>query len=140
MTALLKVQKQPAESEGDEQMRFFQWLWTIRYQGLHVWEYAYAIPNGSFLERRQARAAIEGRTLSLRGVKAGYPDVGIDIAVHPYHGFRIEFKRIGAPDPNDKQLNWHARLRSQGYVVEVCYGCEAAKIPTLRYFNLLQPS
>lgn len=124
--------------ERQEQAAYFAWLYTQRYQGLRIWEMAYAIPNGSFLAGTPAKRAIQGHALRLQGVKAGYPDVGIDIAVAPYHGLRIEFKRIGAPapKPGDDQSLWHMRLRDQGYFVAVCHGLAAAQAITNEYFHL----
>ncbi len=140
MTALkLKPTKMPPPLERADQTAYFQWLYYLRYQGLRVWDHAYAVPNGSFLAGTPARRAIQGRALRLQGVKAGYPDVGIDIAVAPYHGLRIEFKRSDGsnkPKPGDDQSLWHARLREQGYFVAVCFGLKAAQDITREYFHL----
>jgi hypothetical protein len=128
--------KRPAPLERQEQQAYFTWLHLLSYEGQRVWEYAYAIPNGAFLAGSAVKRAIQARYLIKQGMKPGYPDVNIDIAVTPFHGLRIEFKRIGAPKPGEDQSTWHARLREQGYSVSVCYGLKEAQVATLEYFGL----
>lgn len=124
--------------ERQEQAAYFAWLYTQRYQGLRIWEWAYAIPNGSFLAGTPAKRAIQGHALRLQGVKAGVPDICIAMPVKPYSGLYVEMKRIGVPDPKpgDDQSLWHMRLRAQGYFVAVCHGLAAAQAITNEYFHL----
>jgi hypothetical protein len=137
MTALkLKATKILPPLEREDQQSYFAWLFYQRYQGIRVWEMAYAIPNGSFLAGSPAKRAIQGKQLRLQGVKAGVPDICIAIPVAPYSGLYIELKRIGAPKPGDDQSQWHTRLRAQGYFVAVCHGLKAAIAITNEYFHL----
>jgi hypothetical protein len=132
----VKPKLEPYESE--EQAAYFSWLYYLRYEGKRIWDFAYAVPNGAFLAGTPKQRAIQARKLIKQGLKPGYPDLGIDIAVAPYYGLRIEMKRIGAPKPKpgDDQSMWHARLREQGYYVAVCFGLKQAQAVTLEYFGL----
>jgi hypothetical protein len=60
------------------------------------------------------------------GVRPGYPDAILDVPVAPFHGLRIEMKRIrgGSVDPD--QERWHERLRRRGYAVIVPAGHKEA--------------
>ena len=132
----LKLTKQPSILERYEQEAFFSWVRTVRYCGEPILEDCHAIPNGSFLAGDASRRAIQGDALRRQGVKAGYPDVAIDIAVEPYHGMRIEVKRIGAPTPPPHQVAAQERLRYRGYRVDVCYGFEQMREATLQYLGI----
>lgn len=132
----LKAQKIPTPLEREDQEAYFQWLYFVRYEGMRLWDHAYAIPNGAYRGADRRKAAIQTDYLMRQGLKPGYPDVNVDIPVAPYHGLRIEFKRIGAPKPDADQIAWHDRLRSQGYFVAVCYGLKEAQTITIAYFRL----
>lgn len=135
--AALKLKPPPPPLERHEQEAYFGWLYYQRYEHERIWDYAYAIPNGGYmLVGSVAQRAMQGNAMRRQGLKAGYPDVNVDIPVAPYHGLRIEFKRIGAAKPGDDQSMWHARLRKQGYYVAVCYGLDQAQAVTREYFNL----
>jgi hypothetical protein len=121
--------------ERDEQAAFFTWLSMLGFQGERVSDYAYAIPNGTFLAGGVAHRAIQARKLKEQGLRPGYPDINIDLPAHGYHGLRIEMKRIKGPKPSEKQVEWHARLRKVGYCVRVCYGFEEARRATAEYFK-----
>jgi hypothetical protein len=138
MSVALKLKKPPAPLERYEQEAYFGWIRTVRYLGESILEDAYAVPNGSFLHGTIEQRAIQGNALRRQGVKAGHPDINLDIAREPYHGLRIEMKRIGGDGPNDTQLAAHTRLRRRGYRVDVCYGFEQAQRVTLEYLGLIQ--
>ena len=67
-----------------------------------------------------------GAQLKAAGVKAGYPDIGLDVARGGYHGLRIELKTItGRLRANQREwLDW---LTSQGYLAVACHGMEEAQ-------------
>lgn len=83
-----------------------------------VWSMLYAVPNGG--NRDPATAA----RLKATGVKSGFPDIGFPVARRDFNGLFIEMKRADGRDSDVKkdQLDWHLRLRAQGYCVAVCYG------------------
>lgn len=131
----LALKKSPPPLERHEQATYFSWLHFQWHEGTRVGDFAFAVPNGSYLSGDIAKRAIQGNALRVQGVRRGVPDVFVEIAVKPYHGLRIEFKRIGGAQPGDDQAVWHARLRKQGYYVAVCYGFEQAKAVTLEYLK-----
>jgi hypothetical protein len=135
----LKLKKSPSILERHEQETYFNWLHWQRHDGYRVGDYAFAVPNGSFLHGTIAQRAIQGNALRRQGVQAGVPDAFLMIPIAPYHGLAIEFKRIGGGKPTDDQLQWHARLRKQGYRVETCYGFEAAQVATQKYLAGIEP-
>ncbi len=83
----------------------------------------YAVPNGG---KRDVRTAAR---LKQTGVKAGWPDMGIDVGRAGYFGLRIELKKPAALGKAEgkvskKQKIIHDGLKAQGYYVIVCYGWE----------------
>jgi hypothetical protein len=71
--------------------------------------------------------AVAGK-LKAEGLRAGYPDYLCDVPRQGFNGLRIELKRQNAKpsDTDPAQVEWHDRLRANGYRVEVCKGWEAA--------------
>ena len=132
----ISLKASPPPLERDEQANFFAWLRTVKHEDERLVDFAYAIPNGSYLHGDVSRRAIQGRELKRQGVQAGVPDVCIAIAIAPYHGLYVEFKRIDGPKPNADQVAWHERLRRRGYRVVIAYGFDEAKRATLTYLSL----
>jgi hypothetical protein len=79
-----------------------------------------AIPNGGLRSKATA-----GR-LKAEGVKAGYPDLVLDIARAGYHSLKIEMK-AGRNKPSEAQEWWIAELIKQGHRVYVAYDWEIAR-------------
>jgi hypothetical protein len=133
----LKLKQLPSPYERDEQAAVVSWAFYQRWNGHRLSDHLAAVPNGTYLHGDVSRRAIQGDALRRQGVKAGYPDLILDIPIAPYHGARIEMKRIGAPAPKDgdDQAMCHARLRSQGYYVAVAFGFEQAKDIILNYLE-----
>lgn len=131
----LALKKSPPPLEREEQATYFGWLHYLKHDTVRVGEFAFAIPNGSYLAGDASRRAIQGAALRRQGVRAGVPDVCLALPVKPWHGLFLEFKRIGAPrpQPGDDQSIWHARLRMMGFYVAVVFGFEQAKAITLEY-------
>lgn len=125
MAPALKSAFTPVPTEHEEQVALFQWAEAneVQYPSLAMLA---AIPNGGY--RPMTTAAM----LKAEGVKAGYPDVLLDVARGPYHGLRIELKRADRSNrPTDAQRDWLVRLAFEGYQVAVCYGAqEAIKVIT----------
>lgn len=97
------------------------------------------VPNGG---KRNAREA--GR-LKRQGVRAGYPDLVLDVARGGYHGLRIELKATRAelgrkPEVSPLQRQWLDRLNLQGYRALVCEGWEQARDEILGYLALAVPA
>ncbi|MBC8137835.1 MAG: VRR-NUC domain-containing protein [Fibrella sp.] len=97
----------------------------------------YAIPNGGF--RYKATAAAMQR----QGVKAGIPDLALDIPRRGYHGLKIEMKRYRTGRVEEEQSKRLARNAKDGYRAIVCWGWLAAWEEVLWYLgreDLLIPS
>ena len=112
-------------SEHDDQVALFEYA-ALRANQDDAWALLYAVPNGG------ARHPIVGAKLKAEGVKAGYPDIGLDVPRGPYHGARVEMKH-GRNKPTDRQQWWIDQLHRQGYFVAVCYGFDDAK-DTLEWY------
>lgn len=93
------------------------------------------VPNGGRRGRREA-----GR-LKRQGVRAGYPDLVLDVARGGYHGLRIELKAtrddlVQPPRVSPEQRVWLERLSAEGYRAVVCEGWEAARDELVAYLAL----
>ena len=125
MAPALQSAFQRVPTEHEEQVALFQWAEAHEAQYPSLAMLA-AIPNGGY--RPMTTAAM----LKAEGVKAGYPDIVLDVARGPYHGLRIELKRADRSNhATDAQREWLARLNFQDYLAVVCYGAdEAIKVIT----------
>jgi hypothetical protein len=115
--------------EGQEQAAYFWWLYL---QFRDAWEHTFHPPNGG--SRTKAEAGI----FKTQGVKAGVPDIVMDLPRGAYHGLRIELK---ASPPNHaavspSQKEWNLRLCAAGYCAVICKGIDAAKQVTEAYLSL----
>lgn len=120
--ARVKREAMPVPRERDEQAQLFRWAAVLQ-STVPDLAMLHSIPNGGGLGGGFAKN--KGMVLSLirGGMRKGYPDVGLDVAVSPFHGLRIEMKRTKGGDLRDAdQADWHARLRAHGYRVEMCEG------------------
>lgn len=95
-------------SEAQEQRAVVEYCDARRIPCFHI-------PNGG--SRNKAEAA----NLKRQGVKAGVPDLCIPVARCGYHGLYVEMK---APKGrvSERQAEWIALLREQGYAAYVCHG------------------
>lgn len=126
--------------EHQEQVAFFDY---VRYKANTDDRYKmiYAIPNGS------ARNIITATNLKREGVKAGVPDISVDVACGDYHGLKIEMKvrkiiqlktksTVRLSKLTDKQQEFKELLERQGYKVVVCYSSQEAIDELERYLCL----
>lgn len=114
-------------SEHSEQAALFEWA-ALYFGRCNDLRYLYAIPNGGL---RHPKVAYK---LKAEGVKAGYPDIGLDVAREPYHGLRIEMKVKGGRI-QAVQRGWLTRLEHQGYKVHVCWNWVDAARAVLDYLG-----
>lgn len=122
-----------APLEDQEQVALFKWA-ALQSGTLPELDMLAAVPNGGF--RKMATAV----RLKQTGVKAGYPDLILDVPRRGFHGLRIEMKRINASpsDVSEEQAAWLERLRAQGYKAEVCKGWLAARDLLLWYLGVTE--
>lgn len=114
-------------SEHEHQVALFAWAesQTHRWPELAL---LYAIPNGG-----KRGKAVAGK-LKAEGVKRGVPDVCLPVPRAQFHGLFVELKRIGGK-PDERQLEWRAQLRAQGYRAEIVEGWHAARDLLIRYLD-----
>jgi hypothetical protein len=114
------------KTEDDEQAALFQYA---SYQKEIEWTLLFAIPNGGY---RKIKTGIQ---LKRTGLKPGIPDIFLPVGRGIYHGLFIEMKsEKGTVRKNQKE--WHDALRTQGYKVEVCRGCDQAIKEIQEYLKL----
>ncbi|WP_278438349.1 VRR-NUC domain-containing protein [Pseudomonas oryzihabitans] len=126
---VLTSRARPIDWEGNEQTALFTW---IDRQYPRESKLIYHVPNGG--HRHKATAG----KLKGQGVRAGMPDINVDIARGGYFGMRIEFK---ATPPHDaavspSQLSALHRLTDQGYLAIVCRGVDDARVHLAAYLGL----
>ncbi|HDS1304210.1 TPA: VRR-NUC domain-containing protein [Stenotrophomonas maltophilia] len=112
----------------------FDWVAAASAQ-LPDLQYLMHVPNGG------RRGKLEAARLKAQGVRAGYPDLVLDVARGEYHGLRIELKATRTdlgrkPEVSAAQRSWLTRLQQQGYRAVVCEGWLAAREELLFYLAL----
>lgn len=80
----------------------------------------YSIPNGSH------KTAATAMKFKREGLRAGYPDLGLDVPRGGFHGLRIEMKRVRGGRLSAEQEDWIVFLLDQGYKAVVCKGADEA--------------
>ena len=125
-----------APTEHDEQVALF--AWAELQEGQHP-ELAmlHATPNGAKVPYTRDS---KGRTFSpqrvalvAEGLRAGYPDVSLDVPRGKFHGLRIELKRSDGGRVSAEQQAWIDRLRYYGYSAVVCHGAAEAQQCIMAY-------
>lgn len=106
------------QHEEAEQAALFEWAAYKAGQWPEL-AYLFHIPNGGL--RSKATAA----RLKAAGVKPGVPDLFLPVTRGQSAGLFIEMK-YGSNKPSPEQRRYIDMLLSEGYAVEVCYGCEQA--------------
>lgn len=115
-----KKRARPEQDAGEALVQWMQLLPPIAPWGIKPWEVFYHVPNGGF------RNPIEARIFYGQGVRAGWPDYGLDLPLGGYHGMRLELK-AGANKPGPEQLEILGHLERVGYYVRVAWGFEEAR-------------
>jgi rhodanese-related sulfurtransferase len=123
-----KARRLLAPSEHLEQVTLIAWAQAsvIRFPELAE---LVAVPNGG--HRHKATAA----KLKAEGVRAGYPDLILDVARGGYFGWRGELKRKDGGRVTPEQKAWHDTLRARGYRVDVEHGYENMRDALIRYLS-----
>lgn len=125
----------PPPTEHQEQAALFEWAETMAafVPDLHMLA---AVLNTAGLQRGNQNSHAMVRKLCKIGLKAGYPDVTLDVASGGYHGLRIEMKRLRGSDLKDEhQLKYAERLRAQGYRAVMSLGWVNAACVVIAYLS-----
>lgn len=93
--------------EHDEQVALFEWA-GLAVATMKELALLYAVPNGGH------RHIVVAANMKKEGVKAGMPDVNLDVARRGYHGLRIEMKLKGRP-LSDAQDEKRVLLEREGF-------------------------
>lgn len=111
---------QPTEDE--EQMALFTWAHHMAVTGTHPELFRlFHVPNGG------SRGPGEAGRFKAMGVKAGVPDVFLDVPRGGFHGLRIEMKRREGGRLEPEQREWIDHYNQIGYRAVVCYGWDQAR-------------
>lgn len=118
------IKKCPTESQEQQKL-------VMKLRWMHPDIQFFAIPNGG------KRNPGEARKLVLEGVEPGTPDIFIAAPKNGSHGLFLELKRSdkSLSKTSIEQINKHKMLKSKGYQVEVCYGCDEAYKTFLNYIK-----
>jgi len=134
------VRKATRPMEDAEQIAYMDWAGLYPYEKTTLSEFIHHSPNGghrpTFVTSKGLRICPEGAKLKQMGTKAGFPDLEVFIAHGGYFGLYIEMKKKRGPSARQNQRQMHALLRSQGYLVLVCHGADAAIKATKRYMAM----
>jgi hypothetical protein len=115
MTTLPEITEKmtSAPSEAEEQERLCR---ILRRGGVPF----FAVPNGG------KRSKTEAASLVRQGVQAGVPDLILPGSDPRWRCLAVEMKRTKGGKVSPEQEGWHALLRSCGWKVLVCHGCDDA--------------
>lgn len=116
------------QSESVTQICLFRWAGYMQGKYPEL-QWMYHVPN----EGKRSKSA--GARMRQEGLKAGVPDICLPVPRGSFHGLYIEMK-IDDNKPTEKQKEWLAGLKEQGYFTAVCYGWEAATKVILDYLRV----
>lgn len=127
--------------ESDDQATYFDWLKTVRVNykvgaglaNVPLFDFAFAVPNGSMLAGDSKQRAKYMAFLRRRGLKPGVSDIVIALPIGTYHGMYLELKRLKGGVVTKEQRDWQALMLRVGYLAVIARGFEAAKSATLNY-------
>ncbi len=113
--------KAPRVLESVEQESLFRWAAVMERKEPRL-RLLNASLNGVHLSPNQAILAKKG------GMKKGYPDLFLPVAVSGWHGLYIELKRKDGTysDVKKEQIQWLNALEEQDYLTYICFGWEDA--------------
>jgi len=127
MSGAIKADGTPKEFA--EQKKVIKWWhWAARTYGCEPWE-LFHVPNGGFRNPKEAAG------LYAQGVRAGYPDLALDVPRGQYHGLRIELKTVSNGKVSEAQKKWIAQLSKRGYLAVICRGANEAIKAIEGYFT-----
>ena len=124
MTTLPEITKE-LPKEADEQERLCR---ILRRGGVPF----FAVPNGG------KRSKAEAVSLVRQGVQSGVPDLVLPGSDSRWRCLAIEMKRQKGGKVSPEQESWHTLLRSCGWKVLVCHGCDDA-VEQLTSLGVLHP-
>ena len=126
--------------ESDHQAAYFGWLKTVFVmlgpERHPLWNFAYAIPNGTMFAGDSRQRAIYMNSLKKQGFKVGVSDVNIDLPRGPYHGARFELKRDKTSKVSEEQKAWCGLMARAGYYARIVCGYDEIVAETRNYLSM----
>lgn len=127
-------------TEDQIQQTVINWSKRQKYKGRPLFDYIHHSPNGG---KRVTKVGSSGKRYSPEaakfkrmGVKAGYPDLIVDIARGAYHGLRIEIKRDKKSRATPAQKEYIQMLNEEGYLAIVTKGLDETLNAIMDYMKL----
>lgn len=117
-------------TEDQVQQVVLNWSRRQTYKSRPLFDYLHHSPNGG------SRHSLEAAKFKRMGVKAGYPDLILDIAKGGYHGLRVELKRDKRSYLTKMQKERIQMLNDEGYLAVVAKGVDEAIETIQTYLNL----
>lgn len=117
-------------NEDQIQIKLMNWAKRVKFGEGVLYDYMNHPPNGGL------RTKAEAGKFKAMGVKAGYPDIVLEIARNGYHGLRVELKVKKGGTVSAEQKSWVARLNEQGYLAMVCKGYDEAQQAIIDYMSI----
>lgn len=122
-----------------DRQNFPEWLWQYNRwlaPPAKIGEYIHHTPNGG------GRSKAEGGIFKAMGLRAGYPDLSLDITLingpEVWAGWDCELK-IGNEKPRPNQLEWFERLTRVGHKCDVARSLEECEAKLMAYLKLGTP-
>jgi hypothetical protein len=113
--------------EHGHQKCLFDWAWLARKRHPEL-DMLVAIPNGGLRDK------VVAARLRDEGVKAGFPDLMLNVPRGGYHGLFIELKTLKGRASVGQAL-WLLNLSAAGNRAVVCHGWLEAKTEIENYLN-----
>jgi hypothetical protein len=120
--------KPRVQHEEQKQIDLMNWAKNVTVGNVLLFEWLYHVPNGGYRNEGEA-----GRFKAM-GVKAGYPDICLDVPSGDYHGARWELKH-GDGRLSDSQKDRHVLLRSCGFYVNTYWQWQHIAQDIIRYLS-----
>lgn len=124
---------------SEQQIQAAYFSWVLHPDNLYLFpllKLIFAIPNGTNKNPYQRKLHREA------GLISGVPDLQIAVSRKPYFGMFIEIKTFKAfkmknHNCSETQLDWHERLRGQGYKILVGWSVKELIRETKDYLGYL---
>ncbi len=112
-------------TESQEQIAVIDWC------NMHpiAWR-IFAVPNGAY------KSIASAAKFKREGLRAGIPDLFLDVSRDSWHGLRIELKRTRGGTVSPEQKDWGKFYAEQGYYWCVCKGADEAIKVIKEYLEL----
>jgi hypothetical protein len=137
-TSVIDAARGLVPKESCAQKAFFEYLKTValpQHPGRTLWDFSYAVPNGTMLAGTDAQRGRYMNFLKAQGLKPGVSDVCLAIAIGRWHGAYLEGKRDAKSKVSEEQKNWLELMRAGGYYAEIAVGFDGYVAHTKKFLE-----